>query len=225
MKVGRALYLWGGWPGHSPQAVAEWARPIFRELDLNVDESNDIFTLDRDLSGYDLIIIGWNNAVTTETLTASQEDHLLDAIAAGSGLVGWHGAGASFRSSLRYNWVLGGSFVGHPGGEGFPHPYRVEVVDQHHEIMRGVASFDVRSEQYYMMVDPNIHVLAETVFDGRPFPWLEGNKSPVAWVRTWGDGRVFYHSIGHDAGNLADDNVRLMTKQGLAWADRSRRPR
>jgi len=73
-----------------------------------------------------------------------------------------------------------------------------------------------------MQVDPNIHVLAETTFDGNPFPWLSGHRSPVAWVRQWGQGRVFYHSIGHDTGNLADPNIRRLTKQGLAWATRGR---
>ncbi len=218
----RVLYLYGGWPGHTPYAMANWARGIFRELEFEVEESNDIFTLDRDLSGYDLIVIGWNNAVTTETLTASQENHLLAAVAAGTGLAGWHGAGASFRSSLRYNWLLGGSFVAHPHGEGVPHPYQVTLTDRTHEVTRGVANFEVRSEQYYMQVDPNIHVLAETVFDADPFPWLEGHKSPVAWVRAWGRGRVFYHSVGHDITNMADPNVRALTRQGLNWAARDR---
>ena len=217
----RVLYLYGGWPGHSPYAVADWAKGIFQELGFDrIEESNDIFTLDRDLTGYDLIVIGWNNAVTTETLTTSQEDRLLAAVAGGTGLAGWHGAGASFRSSLRYNWLLGGSFVAHPHGEGFPHPYQVQITDHSHEVTRGVRDFAVRSEQYYMQVDPNIHVLAETVFDGDPFPWLDGHKSPVAWVRPWGSGRVFYHSIGHDTGNLADPNIRTLTKQGLQWAVR-----
>jgi type 1 glutamine amidotransferase len=32
-------------------------------------------------------------------------------------------------------------------------------------VTQGVEDFEVRSEQYYMQVDPNIHVLAETTFD------------------------------------------------------------
>jgi uncharacterized protein len=218
--VTRVLYLYGGWPGHSPQEIARWARVLFQELRFEVEESNDIFTLDRDLTGYDLIVIGWNNAVTTETLTTAQEDRLCHAVESGTGLAGWHGAGASFRSSLRYNWLLGGSFVGHPAGEGVPHPYRVNITDPAHEVTAGVRDFEVRSEQYCMMIDPNIHVLAETTFDGNPFPWLAGTKSPVAWVRSWGRGRVFYHSVGHSIDNLADPNIRALTKQGLQWAVR-----
>jgi type 1 glutamine amidotransferase len=118
--------------------------------------------------------------------------------------------------------VLGGSFLEHPMGEGFPHPYQVNIIDHSHEVTQGVEDFEVRSEQYYMQVDPNIHVLAETTFDGNPFPWLKGHRSPVAWVRQWGQGRVFYHSIGHDTSNLADPNIRRLTKQGLNWATRGR---
>lgn len=218
--MAKVLYLYGGWPGHYPYEVAAWMLNLLKELDYVIEESTDIFTLDRDLTSYDLIIIGWNNAVTTETLTPSQENHLLKAIESGTGLVGIHGAGAAFRSSLRYHWVLGGSFVEHPAGEAYPKPYMVNMIDSSHPVTQGVSDFEVRSEQYYMEVDPNIHVLAETTFDGDPMPWLKGHKSPVAWVRNWGDGRVFYHSIGHDTNNLSDPNIRLLTKQGIAWATR-----
>ncbi|NIE86203.1 MULTISPECIES: ThuA domain-containing protein [unclassified Burkholderia] len=219
--MARVLHLYGGWPGHFPYEVGAWTRELLDELGWEVEASNDIFTLDRDLSGFDLIVIGWNNAVTTETLTQAQENRLLAAIEGGTGLAAWHGAAAAFRASLRYHMVLGGSFIEHPAGEGYPHPYRVELLDRDHPVTRGVADFEVRSEQYYMQVDPNNHVLADTTFDGKPFPWLAGKRSPVAWVRNWGAGRVFYHSIGHDTGNLACPQVRRLTRQGLQWAVRA----
>lgn len=215
------LYLYGGWPGHSPYNIAEWTRElVVGELGFNLEESQDIFTLDRDLTGYDLIIIGWNNALTTEDLTDSQEDHLLAAVESGTGVAAWHGAAAAFRSSLRYHLMLGGDFLAHPAGEGYPHPYDVTIVDRGHEVTQGVGDFPVASEQYYMSVDPNNHVLAETTFNGEHFAWLDGLKSPVAWVRQWGQGRVFYHSIGHAPQDLAGADVRRLTKQGIAWAAR-----
>lgn len=215
-----ALYLYGGWPGHRPSDIAEWTRDLVGELGFDLEESQDIFTLDRDLTGYDLIILGWNNALTTEDLSDSQEDHLLAAVEAGTGIAAWHGAAAAFRSSLRYHLMLGGDFLAHPAGEGYPHPYEVNVIDHDHPVSHGVNDFSVASEQYYMSVDPNITVLAETTFTGEHFAWLDGTKSPVAWVRQWGDGRVFYHSIGHGPQDLAGDDVRRLTKQGIAWAAR-----
>ena len=216
----KVLYLYGGWPGHAPYAIAEWARGVFDELGFAVDETNDIFRLDADLTGYDLIVNGWNNALTTEDLSDSQEDRLLQAVESGTGFVAWHGAAAAFRASLKYHFLLGGDFIEHPAGEAFPQPYRVTIVDRDHEITRGVEDFSVASEQYYMHVNPNNHLLAETSFTGEHLPWIEGHTSPVAWTRQWGAGRVFFHSIGHSPADLDEPNVRLLTKQGLEWAAR-----
>jgi type 1 glutamine amidotransferase len=214
------LYLYGGWPGHRPYNIAEWTRDLVGELGYDIEESHDIFTLDRDLTAYDLIILGWNNALTTEDLSDSQEDHLLEAVESGTGVAAWHGAAAAFRSSLRYHLMLGGDFLAHPGGEGYPHPYEVDVINRDHPVTQGVNDFSVASEQYYMSTDPNNDVLAETTFDGSHLAWLDGLKSPVAWVRQWGEGRVFYHSIGHAPQDLAGADVRRLTKQGIAWAAR-----
>ncbi|MHA4854589.1 ThuA domain-containing protein [Rhodococcus sp. MSC1_016] len=217
----KVLYLYGGWPGHHPYAMADWTRELINELGYGLEESQDIFTLDRDLTGYDLILLGWNNALTTDDLTDSQEDHLLGAVEAGTGVAAWHGAAAAFRSSLRYHLMLGGDFLAHPAGEGFPQPYEVNIIDRDHEVSRGVNNFPVASEQYYMHVDPNNTVLAETTFSGEHFHWLEGRRSPVAWVRQWGLGRVFYHSIGHVPDDLAGADARRLTKQGIEWATRT----
>jgi type 1 glutamine amidotransferase len=214
------LYLYGGWPGHSPYNIAEWTRELVGELGFDLEESQDIFTLDRDLSAYDLIILGWNNALTTEDLSDSQEDHLLEAVESGTGVAAWHGAAAAFRSSLRYHLMLGGDFLAHPAGEGYPQPYEVTIVDRDHEVTQGIHDFPVASEQYYMSVDPNNVVLAETTFSGQHFAWFDGLTTPVSWVRQWGEGRVFYHSIGHAPQDLAGEDVRRLTKQGIAWAAR-----
>lgn len=216
----KALSLFGGWPGHSPYAIGRWAREILDELEYDVVETSDIFALDADLTEYDLIVLGWNNALTTEDLTDAQERALLGAVESGTGVAAWHGASAAFRSSLQYHFMLGGDFIEHPGGEAYPQPYEVTIVDTEHEVTKGVESFPVASEQYYMHVNPNNHVLAETVFTDDHLPWLAGHRMPQAWVRQWGEGRVFYHTVGHDPSNLQDANVRRLTKQGMAWAAR-----
>ncbi|WP_028922295.1 ThuA domain-containing protein [Pseudonocardia acaciae] len=217
----RVLYLYGGWPGHQPYEVARWARSLFAELGYDVVETNDVFALDADLTGYDLIALNWNNALVTEGLSAAQEAGLLTAVENGTGVAAWHGAAAAFRASLKYHWLIGGSFLEHPAGEGVRYPYSVTITDPDHEITRGVTGFDVASEQYYMSVDPNNHVLAETVFTGDQLPWLDGLRMPQAWTRTWGAGRVFYSAVGHDPEDLAIPQVTRLAKQGFAWAART----
>lgn len=217
----RVLYLYGGWPGHNPYGIAtEWALPIFDELGYEVTETNDIFSLDADLTGYDLIALNWNNALLSEGLTANQEDRLLEAVENGTGVAAWHGAGAAFRTSLKYHWLLGGSFLEHPAGEAVKYPYGVTIVDRDHEITAGVSDFQVASEQYYMSVDPNNHVLAETRFTGDHLDWIDGNVIPQAWTRPWGKGRVFYSAVGHDLEDLQHPDVTRLCRQGFAWAAR-----
>jgi type 1 glutamine amidotransferase len=220
--MAKVLYLYGGWPGHTPYAISDWTRELLGELDVtDIEESTDIFRLDSDdLGCFDLIILGWNNALTTEDLTDAQERALLGAVEAGTGIAAWHGAGAAFRSSLQYHLLLGGDFLEHPGGEGYPQPYKVRITNHDHEVTDGVGDFDVASEQYYMHVSGNVNVLAETTFTGEHLPWIAGHTSPVAWVHNWGRGRVFYHSVGHTIGDLDEPNVRRLTKQGIAWAMR-----
>lgn len=214
------LSLFGGWPGHQPDRINAWTNELLDALGYTVDETSDIFALDADLTRYDLVIMGWNNALTTEDLTDSQERALLHAVEHGTGLAAWHGAAAAFRSSLPYHFLLGGDFIEHPGGEGYPQSYDVTIVDPDHEITRGVAPFSMASEQYYMHVNPNVHVLAETTFTGEHLPWLEGHRMPQAWTHQWGRGRVFYHALGHAPEDLGPD-VRRLTQQGLAWAART----
>jgi hypothetical protein len=75
--------------------------------------------------------------------------------------------------------------------------------------------FAYDSEQYYMMVDPVIHVLAETdyTFEGKSC------TMPVAWTKSWGAGRVFYSALGHrpEEFDLFPD-ARRLALQGIAWA-------
>jgi type 1 glutamine amidotransferase len=221
--VTRVLYLYGGWPGHFPYAVADWATGLMEELGFDVDAINDPFQLEQDLTRYDLIVIGWTQALTTEDLSDRAEQRLLEAVAHGTGFAGWHGMTAAFRASLPYNLLCGAAFVAHPGGEGVEVPYDVTITDRDHEVTRGVEDFPVASEQYYMLLDPAVHVLATTEFTGEHLPWLAGVQMPVAYVKNWGDGRVFYVSVGHLPNDLQAPQVTRLLRQGLAWAARNHR--
>jgi type 1 glutamine amidotransferase len=111
--------------------------------------------------------------------------------------------------------MTGGQFVAHPGGI---IDYRVEIVAPDHPITRGLEDFDVRSEQYYMHIDPTNEVLAMTTVSGEHAPQVAGSRMPVAWIRRWGEGRVFYCSIGHSADDLRVAQVGEMVRRGILWA-------
>jgi type 1 glutamine amidotransferase len=78
----------------------------------------------------------------------------------------------------------------------------------------------MHSEQYYMHVDPSNEVLATTTFSGEYCPWIEGTVMPVVWKRRWGEGRVFYSSLGHVAGDFEVYEAREIMQRGMLWATR-----
>ena len=124
------------------------------------------------------------------------------------------------KASLQFSLLTGASFLDHPGGEGVEVPYTIEIVDREHPATQGVSDFEIAAEQYYMHLDPGVHVLARSTFGGQHWPWLEGVTMPAAFVRTWGQGRVFYSSPGHVPAELQIPAAERLVRQGLQWAAR-----
>jgi type 1 glutamine amidotransferase len=116
---------------------------------------------------------------------------------------------------------MGSSFIEHPGGEGTPVPYPVSIVDRDHPVTAGIQDFTVASEQYYLHLDPTVHVLAKTVFSGEHIEWIAGTEMPVAYVKTWGQGRIFYITVGHTPEDLQAPEVTRLIRQGMVWAARN----
>jgi len=204
----KALILYGGWEGHEPDKVAAIYEKELKAKKVQVRKENSLEPL-ADLEALrklDLIVINW----TMGQITAEQSAGLLKAVESGVGLAGTHGGmGDTFRGHCTYQFMVGGQFVDHPGGR---IRYKVFIVDHADPITADLGHFEVESEQYYMHVDPSNHVLATT-----PVAW-NGATMPVAWKRTWGKGRVFYCSVGHDAKDFDIPEVRTIVTRGMIWA-------
>src|SRR5262249_38277440 len=138
--------------------------------------------------------------VTMSTIEKDEIAGLEAAVVGGTGLAGFHGGMAdSFRDEVKYQFMVGGQWVAHPGNV---IDYTVNIVAKDDPITSGVRDFPFRSEQYYMHVDPNNEVLATTTFSGEHCSWIAGHVIPVVWKRRHGEGRVFYCSLGHQAHEL-----------------------
>ncbi len=212
-----ALVVWGGWEGHDPKATAELFVTELRAHGYAVEVSDTLDAyLDVDkMPGWDLIVPVW----TMGAITKEQERGLLDAVAAGTGLAGWHGGLAdAFRANPEYQFMVGGQWVAHPGNDGVA--YTVNITRPDDPITAGIADFTVNSEQYYLHVDPSNEVLATTTFSGDLFPWITGTVMPVVWKRKWGAGKVFYCSLGHKVDILEIPDVRTLVTRGMIWATR-----
>jgi len=208
-----ALIVAGGWATHEPEAGAERVRALLAHegVAATVHTSLDPLGDPELLRAQALVVPIW----TMGEIPDAYERTLVAAVRDGVGLAGFHGGmGDSFRSATDYQWVVGGQFVAHPDEIV---DYRVELVPGH-PLAAGLDDFDVRSEQYYMHVDPSNDVVATTTFRRPDAPWIDGVVMPVAWCRRFGRGRVFYSSLGHTAAELDRPPVRELLHRGLRWA-------
>lgn len=212
----KALIVWGGWDGHEPKQVAEILDKALREkgFETTVSDTLDAYK-DTDLKSLDLIVPVW----TMGTIKGDQLNPLVEAVKSGVGLGGCHGGMCdSFREATEYQFMTGGQWVAHPGNDGVE--YTVKVTKPDHFIMQGTSDFPVKSEQYYMHTDPGNDVLATTRFPVADGPHVKNGPvdMPVVWTRYYGEGRVFYCSLGHVANIVAmPDTLRIMTR-GMLWA-------
>jgi len=206
-----ALIIWGGWAGHQPESIARLIAGELRRAGFDCVLQNSLSCLDdtNRLKEFSLIVPCW----TMGELTPEQGKSLQEAVKSGVGLGGAHGGmGDAFRGNLDYEWMVGGHFVGHPHvGD-----YTVRIRDFSSPVTAGLpAIFAVHSEQYYLLVDPAVDVLADTeyVYEGRSC------AMPVAWTRPWGNGRVFYSALGHCPEDFSRCPEALaLTVRGLLWA-------
>lgn len=213
-KTPKALITWGGWEGHEPQECVAIFAPILQAAGFEVIVSDTLDTyLDRDLmSSLDLIVPIWSMG----SITDEQERGLLETVKSGAGIAGWHGGMAdSFRTKVNYQWMVGGQWVAHPGDI---IDYEVNIVDHQDPITKGIPDFEMRSEQYYMHVDPSNKVLATTTFHTDLAPWVNGCVMPVVWKRMWGQGRVFFSSLGHVASDFNVPEAKEIQVRGMLWA-------
>ena len=215
----KVLFTYGGWDGHEPEAMRDLLVPWLESegFEVIVSDTLDPYA-DADLMrDIDLVVQIW----TMGEISEPQLEGLLKAVEGGTGIAGWHGGlGDAFRKVPRYQYMIGGQWVEHPGNDGVP--YRVNIVDHEDPITEGLEDFDVVSEQYYMHVDPNNKVLATTTFTGEHDAWVKDAVMPVVWKRIYGDGRVFYTSLGHQANVFETPEALTILKRGILWASRSR---
>jgi type 1 glutamine amidotransferase len=208
----KALVVYGGWAGHEPEKVGPLLAKALADSGLEVETSETLEAFDElePLLGLDLIVPCW----TMGKLSGEQGTSLCEAVRQGVGIAGVHGGmGDAFREHTEYQFMVGGQFVAHPGGQV---DYRVHVVDHADPITAGVDHFDFHSEQYYMHVDPSNHVLATTTVE------MNGCTMPVVWKRMLGKGRVFYSSLGHVASEFDVPEVMTITTRGMLWAAEGR---
>lgn len=197
--------LFTGGEIHDWRGVGEVVEPMLREsgeFDLT-RVSDDLSVLEGDgLAPYDLLVFYY----TVGTISDAQKNGLLGWVASGKGFAGFHSAADSFRDCPEYRAMVGGWFVTHPRYR----EYQVSVADPEHPITQGLDEFTVTDEQYITDYDPRNRVLAAALW--------KGGAMPVVWTKDWGQGRVCYLALGHDANACRHEMFRVLLTRGGVWA-------
>lgn len=209
----KALVVWGGMELHTPERGAHVVRELLEAEGFSVTVTSDYDALGADNVGSNDLVVP---VITDGTLAPEKMANLVKAVAAGTGLAGYHmGLATSFRASVPFRYMASVYWVQHPGNI---MTYRVDVGDS--PLLDGIDSFEHTSEQYYLNFDPAVEVHATTVFSGAVHAWRKDVVMPVVFTTSYDQGRVFYSSLGHTADELAGGPVREILRRGLVWAAR-----
>ncbi|WP_161604666.1 ThuA domain-containing protein [Roseiconus nitratireducens] len=171
-------------------------------FEVDFADTYDVFS-DENLAKYDAILL--NNTTKMQFQDPAQQNAMMDFIAEGNGLIGIHAASDNFNRYPECLAMVGGTFAGHPWGAGGTWAFKLD--DPNHVLNQafGGKGFWHQDEIYQyapdsyvgpevlrvlVSLDMSQAAVSERIDDGP-------REVPVSWIRTAGDGRVFYTNFGH----------------------------
>jgi type 1 glutamine amidotransferase len=156
-------------------------------------------------------------------MSGAQKAALLDFVRSGRGFLGVHSAADTFYSWPDYLDLVGGYFNGHPWHQAAV----IEVADpsdplvaflgnslQFDDEIYQISDFDYRRSHVLLRLDPSSVDLGKTGVHQRFYGW------PLAWKRFYGQGRVFYTALGHEASVWQDHRYQRMLTNAILWCMR-----
>ena len=211
----RVLIVTGNdYPGHLWRKTApEVAAAIRRDSRLEVFTVEDPNFLDSaTLTNYSTIVLHFQNWQVAGPGPAARAN-LARFIESGGGLISLHFACGAWQGEWpEFVDILGRVYDPKLPGHDPYGKFRVQVVDADHPVTKGLASFDTTDELYTCLAgDRPIHILASatSVVDKKDYP--------MAFVRTYGKGRVFLTTLGHDVTALTNSSVPELIRRASAW--------
>lgn len=189
---------------HQPRQRFEQLSPVMKARGIDLTYTDDVRELNKEsLSNYDGLVIYAN---TTE-ISPQQETALLEFVASGKGLIPLHCASFCFLNSDKYVALVGAQFQKHETGI-----FRTNIVAPDHPVMKGYRGFRSWDETYvHHKHNPENRTILETRTQG-------DSEEPWTWIRTHGEGRVFYTAWGHDDRTWSHPGFQNLIERGIRWA-------
>jgi hypothetical protein len=127
---------------------------------------------------------------------------LLDYVAHGGGIVAYHHAIGGNNHWPQFKELIGAGYWGHPWNE----EVAVKLDEPNHPLVAAFGGEGFRiAEEIFQFREPysrsRVRVLLslETDHTNMTVPWIhrKDNDFALAWIRRYGQGRVFYSAFGH----------------------------
>ena len=221
-----AFYRCGGFVhGSIPfgnAALQEMAKKT-NAFTVDLADTYDVFTKDS-LAKYDCILL--NNTTHMTFPQPAQMNAFMDFVAEGGGLAGFHAASDNFGRHPECLAMVGGIFNGHPWGAGGTWAFKLD--DPDHVLNKAFVGKGFWHQDEIYQYKPDSYVGEENL---RILVSLDMTKKevssrindgprevPVSWVRTAGDGRVFYTNFGHRAETFHNPVILRHMLDGIQYA-------
>jgi putative membrane-bound dehydrogenase-like protein len=201
----RILFL-GDNGHHRPAQRFRQLQPVLAKRGIDLTYVDRVEALNsKTLAIYDGLMIYAN----TSRISPEQEEALLNFVNGGKGFIPVHCASYCFLNSPKYVELVGAQFKSHGTGT-----FRTRIAAPDHPVMRGFNGFESWDETY---VHTKHNEKDRVVLEYRE---EKGVKEPWTWVRSQGEGRVFYTAWGHDEPTWSNPGFHDLIERGIRWATR-----
>jgi hypothetical protein len=187
---------------------------------VTVSHDMDVFTPEN-LAQYDAVL--FNNTTQLKFENPQQREALLAFIKGGKGFIGIHAASDNFPTWPEAVKMIGGQFDGHPWtGDGV---WAIKVDDPKHVLNPsfGGKGFLLKDEIYqikgpYSRDTHRVLLSLDMSQDRNHRGGRSDGDNAISWIKRYGDGRVFYCSLGHNREIYWNKAVLKHYLAGIQWA-------
>lgn len=146
----------------------------------------------------------------------------------GHGILGFHSAGDTFHNDARYWELMGGTFIGHAWNAGNTVHFTIHdpsnpLSDPFAAAANADGHFVIKDEiyQHRHMQPGRFRVLMSLDYAHSPTKkgvnTFYGYHVPLAWVRSIGEGKLYYNNLGHNGSSWTNEAYLKSIENAVRW--------
>ena len=202
------------YPGHEWRLTAPVLADALGEdprMKVSVVEE-PIFLASPKLNDYDAVVLHFMDWEQPDPGAAAREN-LKSFVQGGKGLFLVHFACGAFQEWPEFSNLAGRVWDPELRAHDPYGKFRVDIAKTKHAITEGLEPFEITDELYTCLAgDRPIELLATARSS------VDGKDYPMAFVFSYGEGRVFHSPLGHDVAAMSAPGARELFRRGCAWA-------